>query len=1519
MAAVFRGAWSRCSLCARRLFTAAVPPGDKGSRPRKDLLPEREPPGGSLSTCLFGRGWTIIMLRALFLVLLLALLRVWMVCGQQGYYTIVAPKVLRPNSEYHVAVSTQFVSEPCDIVVTVGGKQDVGSNFVTSQMITVEPYTTRIVKLEIGDLGSGIYKLIVKGEKGLVFENSTNVDYIHKSYSVFIQTDKAIYKPGHKVMFRAIVLNSHLKPSVTGALDIYITDGRGNRVKQWRRALTTKGVFSGELQLSESPVLGDWNIVVNVLDQTFSKTFQVAEYVLPKFEVTIDVPPYVTFKNSKVAAVVHAKYTYGKPVKGEATVTMYPNYFSSILQPAFQNPVRKVVTIDGKAVVEFDPAKELNLNDEYARNVQFEVAVEEALTGRRQNNSAQVTVHKYMYKMNLIKTSECFKPGLKYTGYVQLVYQDGKPVRDEKNPVKVSYRFSHGENFTEESFKLSPDGMVTLDFFPDKNATVLEIKAQYLGMEEWFSSILPANSPSNTFIQAVVKTEHPTVNDYVQVEINSTVPLKYFSYQIIGRGDIVIARTVQVSQSVPMFKFLATYAMAPTAHVVVFYMAEDGEVIADALDIELKGTLQNFVTVEANPNETEPGGTVDLKIEAKANSYVGLLGIDQSVLLLKGGHDITEDDVLKELHSYDASTKSPYIDGLRDKRSLFWRPGSSEAKEIFDNSGVVVLTNGLVYENMVDIYYRSGVGDDFMLDNEESAIDLAPLPSMVSGDEGIRVRSHFPETWIWEMLDAGQSGKTSLKSKVPDTITSWILTAFSVDTLFGLGLIETPQKVRVFRPFFISIDLPYSVIRGEIVAIPIVVFNYMDKDVVADVTLEKVELGTFDFAEVSNEVSSVNKVELYRKKQVTVKANSGSSVSFMITPKKLGHITIQVNAKSPLAGDAVSRQLFVKAEGETQYRNKAFFIDLRSTNSHKTNVTLEIPRSSVPGSEQIEVSAVGDILGPSIFNLDKLIKMPYGCGEQNMLNFVPNIVVMEYLKNTDQLTPAVETKALKHMEKGYQQELTYRRDDGSFSAFGNSDQHGSTWLTAYVTKSFSQAMSYVPVEDRVIEEALRWLSNNQAADGSFPEVGKVSHSAMQGGAAKGLALTAYTLITFLESQRYRQMYHNTINKAVEYIVRNIDSINDTYAIAITAYALHLADHTAKDAAFNILESRAKTEGDMKWWSRSLGQEDEKNPWHSLPNSVNVEMTSYALLTYLLNNHVADSFPILRWLVSQQNEEGGFSSTQDTVVGLHALAQLAQHINSRSTSMAVNITYQNGGSVIFNINRQNSMILQKRELSSKVREVNITATGTGFAIMQVSYRYNVNVTGAWPLFTLDPQVDKNSDRNHLQLSICSAFAAGQSANESNMAVMEVSLPSGFTVDSDSLPSLEVSQNVKRVETKDGDTVVVLYFDKMTRQEYCPTISAYRTHKVAKQKPVPVSIYDYYDSSRRARVFYEPRVATLCDICEDEDCDSVCSSKSSGRSGGSDGSAGSAAPVPLPSHLLVLLMFAVCLPVGLATQH
>ena len=66
------------------------------------------------------------------------------------------------------------------------------------------------------------------------------------------------------------------------------------------------------------------------------------------------------------------------------------------------------------------------------------------------------------------------------------------------------------------------------------------------------------------------------------------------------------------------------------------------------------------------------------------------------------------------------------------------------------------------------------------------------------------------------------------------------------------------------------------------------------------------------------------------------------------------------------------------------------------------------------------------MLGPVMSNLDSLVQMPYGCGEQNMVNFVPNIVVANYMKATDQVDANIMNKAVKFMESGYQRELTYR-------------------------------------------------------------------------------------------------------------------------------------------------------------------------------------------------------------------------------------------------------------------------------------------------------------------------------------------------------------------------------------------------------------------------------------------------------------------------------------------------------------
>jgi len=68
---------------------------------------------------------------------------------------------------------------------------------------------------------------------------------------------------------------------------------------------------------------------------------------------------------------------------------------------------------------------------------------------------------------------------------------------------------------------------------------------------------------------------------------------------------------------------------------------------------------------------------------------------------------------------------------------------------------------------------------------------------------------------------------------------------------------------------------------------------------------------------------------------------------------------------------------------------------------------VELPDESnlIEGSARGFISVTGDIMAPTMNNLEKLVKQPYGCGEQNMISMVPNIYVAKYLEGTEQNKP----------------------------------------------------------------------------------------------------------------------------------------------------------------------------------------------------------------------------------------------------------------------------------------------------------------------------------------------------------------------------------------------------------------------------------------------------------------------------------------------------------------------------------
>ena len=1138
----------------------------------------------------------------------------------------------------------------------------------------------------------------------------------------------------------------------------------------------------------------------------------------------MDIPTYATFTD-RVTATIKANYALGRPVKGQATIAIYPRSKSGSLQPIFSEPLRQVVDISGKVDVEFDLAKELKLGDDYAKEIVFDVVVEEDKTQRRQNNTNSLTLFKYPFKLELVKTADAYKPGMPYTAFLKLSNQDGTPVRDDLNPVSVKSGFGDNTDLYESSeYPVPFDGIIRLAFVAplDPGVQVLGIEAKYKDLSQWFSTVQRSESNSNFFIQTRLSSESPRVNRNIQFSVTSSEPLDRFSYVVLGRGNIIWAQSVRgTGEKKNEIVLQATRDMSPQARIIVSYTRPDGEVVADAMDFEVEGFLSNNLEISMDKAQSFPGNTVDIELRAKPNSFVGVLAIDRSVRSLKGGHDIVKEDLLGEIRSYDSGQEAsfyPWVQSLRQRDNLYWYTGSASSKAAYEQSGVFILTSGYLVQNTeVEGERNENTGENRPIGRPI----LPPSASQVQTDQGpsvpfevatrpplagpyafsrlprpvddlpkIFLRNDLPATWLFTNATTNSEGNALITVPVPDlTNTTWVVSGFAINQLDGMGISEEFAQLELFQPFYVLANMPYRVKVGETLAVEMVVFNYLNKEISAEVTLENPNGSGFKFGSANPnaiEESSSPLVELHRTKRITIRPGSRTPVSFIITPQETGNLEMKITAKSSFGQDVLVEKLRVEAEGETQYKSDVYFVDLTNKGELELNITVDIPRYAVPKSGRVFVAAVPDPVGPAINNLEGLLHYPTGCGEQNLDSLVPALILMDYLKEVGRSGSNIEERSKKAMELGYQRQLVYKHKDSSFSPFGQTDLHGTVWLTAQTAGALQGVSRYIDVDGSVIERALFWLVDKQQNDGSWKEEGAVTHHVQ----ANPVTLTAFTVLGFLDNKyNLTATLRNSMNKAIDYVALNWERLEDPYDLSVVSYMLYKSIHPLASQAFNVLDSMSQTKGDRKWWERVVPAEEEGNPWHQQPNSLNIEMTSYALLCLTEQGAISAAVPVTNWLISQQNANGGFASTSDTYIALRALTEFGKgfEVQNRNTDMSVQ--YEFLGTVRrIKVTSESATTMQKRILPQETREVKIRATGNGVSIIEVGYQYNLNVTSAWPSFVVNPQVTKVSDSNHMQVTICTHFIHKTNTSGSNMAVMEVNLPSGFTANQDSLPAL-----------------------------------------------------------------------------------------------------------------------------------
>ncbi|XP_037809418.1 alpha-2-macroglobulin-like protein 1 [Lucilia sericata] len=304
--------------------------------------------------------------------------------------------------------------------------------------------------------------------------------------------------------------------------------------------------------------------------------------------------------------------------------------------------------------------------------------------------------------------------------------------------------------------------------------------------------------------------------------------------------------------------------------------------------------------------------------------------------------------------------------------------------------------------------------------------------------------------------------------------------------------------------------------------------------------------------------------------------------------------------------------------------------------------------------------------------------MPTGCGEQNMVNFAPSVLILQYLKANGKFSKekTLVDSLLSSIEVSYQQQLSFRHDNGGYSVFGiSTDEEPNTWLTAYVVRYFIKASQFLAIEETIIETALDYLAGEQKSNGEFPYTGYLLNPNHQ----NEYGLTAFVLLAFLESQKYAIRYQETIQKGLEFLNSNLNNTNNMYALSLMAIAIKHAKDQNANILINQLKSHAKENNGLKWWS-----ENDQN----LANDI--EITSCAAITLL--ETAGDHTSILKWLIQQRNANGGFTSSYDTVAGMEALVKFSETYKNLE-NIHLQISYSAKNEKVWKWQQINSMWIQ----------------------------------------------------------------------------------------------------------------------------------------------------------------------------------------------------------------------------------
>ena len=684
-----------------------------------------------------------------------------------------------------------------------------------------------------------------------------------------------------------------------------------------------------------------------------------------------------------------------------------------------------------------------------------------------------------------------------------------------------------------------------------------------------------------------------------------------------------------------------------------------------------------------------------------------------------------------------------------------------------------------------------------------------------------RIREYFPETLLWQPeVITDQMGRADLEIPLADSITSWKMNVDAVSATGRLGSSEV--DIRVFQDFFIDIDLPVALTRGDEVSVPILCYNYLNQPQTIELTLQAAS-----WCEVREPATQT----------IELAPNDVRSVSFHIKALQVGTHELEVWAQGTSMNDAVQRNVDVRPDGvEVQ--------DLQSgVLSRSAEHSFNVPSESIPNSQKLLLNLYPSRFSEVVEGLESIFRMPHGCFEQTSSITYPNVMALLYMKSTGQATPEIELKARSFIATGYQRLLSFEVDDGGFDWFGNPPAEEK--LTAYGIMEFADMSKVHDVDQAVIDRASRWLLSRQYADGSW---NSSSRPATLNNGEKQTADTAYITWALTEAG----IRGRNLDRAFTFLRQNLSETDKSYTLALAANAF-LANNPNDQFGVQL----------VSWLSSRFQIQDESayigssgaGAMYSRGLCLDIETTALSALAMMKANPYSDTVrKALTWLSKQKDRHGTWRSTQATILAMKALIAGTSQTQDGDEPVTVQVLVngQSAGSI--------EVTAEKRDLFHTIDLTTYLHPGENIIRLtkeqadELPYRlvgtYWVPQTTTETPAQKELEIQIDYDRERLAVDDtlrCSVQVTRRSDTPMSMAIIDLGIPPGFSVDSTAFKQLVASGVLAKYELTANQCI--LYIRTIERERPLRfTYELKALYPIRAQIP-PSSVYEYYQPENR----------------------------------------------------------------------